>query len=190
MQGFIRKMRTGVLVFLVVVIGGGFSSALPGNGSDSTTHDVNYEVLSFRSISLDDFADVEISYVRQGSKVTELGPTLLYATTWAGDKITASLDSDVADALFLNIIPGTPVAPGGSTPCDTPTGEGIASATLALSTAPVDLITSISDCGLDTTGEWIESDLTFQLDASGATADVDYTGPVTKTVTYTIDAGA
>lgn len=188
MQGFIRKLRTGVLVLAAIVVGGGFASATPGNGNDTASHDVNYEVLSFRSISLDSINDVEIGYVRQGSFEIADGPTLLYATTWAGDKITASIDSNVAEDLYLYVKASTPVVPGGSTPCDSG-GEGAANNSQALDSGPKDLITAISDCGLDTTGGWIESALTFKLDATNATANVNYTGPETKIVTYTIDAG-
>lgn len=187
MQGFIRKFWTGGLVFLTLVLGGGFASAA-GNDPAETFHTVTYEVLSFRAISLSSAAPVAIGYVRQGSEVVEVGPTLRYATTWAGDQITAVLDSDVAPALNLWIKASTPVAPLGPTaPCDAD-GEGTAEGSQALTSTPVTIINSITDCGLDTSPGWIGSLLTFRLDATQATEDEDYTGPEEKTVTYVIDA--
>lgn len=192
MQGFIRKVWTGVLVLLTVVVGGGLASAA-GNDPADTSHTLTYEVLSFRAISLSSTGAVDIGYVRQGSVGTANGPTLLYATTWAGDKITADLssatpgDSDVAGDLVLYISASTPTVSTGVV-CDTG-GIGSPAGSVILDSAGVDLITAISDCGLDTTGAWVESQLRFRLDATAAVADVDYTGAQTKTVTYTIDAG-
>jgi hypothetical protein len=207
MRGFIRKARTGVAVALAVVVGGGFATAA-GYDPASTSHDVTYEVLSFRAISLSSTAPVPIGYVRQGSYQTVSGPSVLYATTWTGDRIVVSLDSDVATDLILRLKPGAPsVAPSYyptpvisgtpspvptqyAVPCD-PGGSGapVSSVPLTAGTAP--LIESITDCGLDTSGAWVTSTTTFTLDATGANdPDTDYTGSTTKTVTYTIEGTA
>lgn len=202
MRGFMRKLCTGGLVFLTIVVGGGFASAVDpdpcaevppaGNCPADTSHTLTYEVLSFRAISLSSTGVVAIGYVRQGSFATKDGPTLLYATTWAGDKITVELssdtpgESDVAGDLVLYISATTPSVSALVT-CDE-NGVGIPGGSVVLDSTATDLITSISDCGLDSANKWVEADIDFRLDATAAIADVDYTGAQTKTVTYTIDA--
>lgn len=204
MGELLRKVRTGVVVLTLMVVGGGFASAA-GYDSDETSHSVTYTVLSFRAIALSDNGPVEIGNVRQGSKETEIGPTLLYATTWLGDTVSVVLDSPMETDLALWLTPGTPsVAPSyyptpivSGTPSPVPTQYAVPCDTIgtqadsvSLSDATQPLITSITDCGLDTSNAWVSVSTSFVLDATNANdGATDYTTSTPKTVYYIIDTG-
>lgn len=194
---FFRKVRTAFVVLAVVIVGGGFASA-----DTSAQHDVTYEILSFRAVSLSSADPVPFGYVRQGQVATTPGPTLLYATTWGNDKIVASLNSDTTYGVILSVTAGSPTAPP-SSPTAAPSDGGPACFGFAGSNAgnafvdvplssstPQAIIDGIQDCGIDAVGYWIQSPLTFTIDASNANNEGLMTaGPQTKTITYTIQAG-
>lgn len=199
MHGVVRKLRVGLAVAMTVVIGGGFATAA-GNDPDEVSHSVQYEIMSFRAISLSSTATVDFGNVRQGHSAIVAGPVLYYATTWASDAITVSINSDTAQDVFLKMSVGEPSGPSSVTPAATADGgpacDGAASdagtplGTVTLSTASVNLISGITDCGIDTFGYWVTTPTTFRVDATGANSDTNYSGVQTKIVTYVIDAGA
>lgn len=202
MRGLLRKMRIGATLLATVVLGGGFATAA-GNAPASTDHDVSYEIMSFRAITLDESnldADGAVAFgnVRQGHSATVQGPKVLYATTWTGDHIVVAIGSNVATDLELRMWADNLTGPTNLTPALTSAGgpectgtPGTADLTVVLTSDVTSLINNISDCGIDTAGYWASADTFFTVDATQANdAMTNYSGPKVKTVTYTIEAAA
>lgn len=211
MQGFLRRLRTGIVVLTTIVVGGGFATAADGSDPASVYHEVKYEIMSFRAIALLCPLDpdsglpdctVEFGNVRQGHEATVEGPVLRYATTWANDVIYVDIDSDTAKDVFLEIYTEAPEGPSSLEPAmtadggpecgtdETPGDPGTdAASPVILDTTSQALITGITDCGIDMTSFWVTAQTHFTVDATLAnTSGVNYSGMQSKTVTYTIDA--
>lgn len=211
LQGLMRRLRVGVAVLTTVVIGGGFATAA-GYDADTAQHQVKYEIMSFRAIALGCPIDpisglpdctVRFGSVRQGHLATADGPVLKYATTWANDVIYVRINSDTAEDVELRISTDAPAGPSSLEPAMTADGgpecgtfaepglpgEPPANPVVLDTTYDNPLITGITDCGIDMTNYWVTAQTHFEVDATLAnTVGVDYTGVITKTVTYTIDA--
>jgi hypothetical protein len=191
-MSLVRSMALCLSVASAVIVGGGFASATTtnGNGSASVQHDIQYEIISQRYIALADTTTVAFGRVRQGHASTLVGPDILYATTWTGDVITLAIDpvSQEGISLFFDVLSITAPSSGGCTEGEPGTDQ--TADPVALTDTAQTVISDITNCGtgMATAEEDIVATTEFTVDATAATADLDYTLPVTTTVTYTIDA--
>lgn len=218
MLTYVRRGALALAVAATVIIGGGFASAgyEEGNTATGDTVDVTYTVVSYRAIELSNSNAVAFGAVRQGSVTAYTGtgtaapPSILYATTWTNDKIEVALNADMANGVKLYLKAGSvTVPPLDACPSGGSGGSPVtASITLASSAQPI--IQSISNCGQAadvtyptvvsgtvaytanvTASTWISAPTLWSLDTinandtGGTLAD-----PVSKTVTFTIKAGA
>lgn len=217
MVRYMKRGTMGLALMGLVVIGGGFASAEYGQGSATAgdTVTVSYTVVSYRAIELSTDNPVAFGAVRQGGTAEQDGPEILYATTWTGDKIVASIDTATMGGISLYLYataitepdPAASACPAGGT-------GGTLAPVVTMNPTPTAVITGISNCGQAATvtyptgstsasptysanvapspQTWIVAGTHFTLDTAGTTASpsADYTVPVSKTVTFTIKAGA
>lgn len=208
-----RDLVVSAALGLALVLGGGFANATPGNAPAATSHVLKFTLASFRAIALSpsdsydfDSDSYPFGYVRQGTWVLLEGPEIRYATTWAADRIYATITPASLPGIRFSVQVGSVDEPfdGG---CGTATGSagviepgatytGDARDGVALEPFPVvaDLITEIYDCGAGDLMEMNRNDNMYAstylgVDASAASLDLDYTAKVTATVEYTIDQG-
>lgn len=178
----------------VQVVGGVSGPTCDTGSPTSACHEVSYEIISARSISLESTDTVDFGRVRQGHAAEEFGPDIYYATTWTGDAITVELseDSQFGISLLFDVLTISP--PSGTVQCE---GEGTDSTDpdpVTLTTSPIPVITNIDSCGDPGASDSVDgatATTLFTVDATEANdIETDYTYPVSTTVTYTIDAGA
>ncbi|MFM8303253.1 MAG: hypothetical protein ACKOA9_02980 [Actinomycetota bacterium] len=146
------------------------------------TQTISYQVVPSRTISVGATTSVNIGEISRTSSKNTAGGTLTYSTDNSSpDKITVGINSQPATGVTLEVSAG---AIGGCTGAgDT---KGIPVSNVDISTAftglgPADLITGIEA----PSGSSCTSALTYSLITDGAATN---TSPVSKTVTYTIQA--
>lgn len=216
MHAYLKRGALTLAIAGVVIIGGGFASAGYGQGSTTAddTVDVSFTIVSYRAIELSGEAVYGFGAVRQGATVPLPGPDILYATTWSGDQIVASIDTPTLSGISLYLAASAPTEPNAEASACAPGGNGgSVVATATLNPTPTPIITGITNCGkaadvIYPTGStlasptyvpnttpnpqtWVVAGTTFTLDTSLASVspNVDYTVPVVKTVTFMIKAG-
>lgn len=149
-----KKAGAVATVTALLVIGGGFASAdyQEGDVAATASATVTYTVASFRALELIG-TTVAFGTIRQGAKVTQAGPTLLYGTTWSGDKISAYLNAAMANNVLLYVLPAAPAMPEDSSACVSPGVTASSTPSLGVqitatsSSAPQPIITGIVNCG-------------------------------------------
>jgi hypothetical protein len=137
--------------------------------SDQASHDVTFEVQAINSISVTGSPSLTIIAANAGSAPTSVTANATYSITTneVGQKVTASLDSDMPSGVTLAVLLGAPA--------------GATATSRDLSTAAADVVTGISTLN--------ESGLSMQYTLS-ATSAAGVVASDSRTVTYTILAGS
>lgn len=153
MKQVFKRAVVGLLLGAIVVLGGGFASAdySDGDKSASASAEVTYTVASFRAIELTN-TKIAFGTVRQGGTSTKAGPTVLYGTTWTGDKISVYLTAAMENGVKLWLVPSAPNSPASLAVGDTCSAAGVTVApsvqvTSTESANPQAVITGITNCG-------------------------------------------
>lgn len=162
--GFMNMSRNIIISGLLVV-----AAAASANAQTTATQSVAYQVDAINQIAVTGTPSLVVNTAVAGSgptSATSTGSTWAVTTNQTGAKITASINTNMTAGLTLSATLG---APAGAT----------SAGAKALSTTPVDLVTSITKLA--------ESGLaiTYTLDATAAAGVTSGT----RTVTYTITGG-
>jgi hypothetical protein len=158
-------------VYLAAIIAAAVSLTAPEAQaqSDVATQTVSFEVQAINSISVSGAPSLTIVAANAGSAPTTVTASASYAITTneVGQKVTASIDSDMPSGVTLSVLLGEPT--------------GASATQQVLSTTAQDVLSGVSTLS--------ESGLSIEYTLS-ATAAAGVVAADSRTVTYTIIAGS
>jgi hypothetical protein len=160
-----KKIHIAALIAAAVSLTAGTTQAQ----SDQASHLVSFEVQAINSISVTGSPSLVISAANAGSAPTSVTANATYSITTneVGQKVTASIDSDMPSGVTLSVLLGAPT--------------GASASSQSLSEIAADVLTGVST--LSEAGLSMEYTLAATAAAGVVAAD-------SRTVTYTILAGS
>lgn len=162
-----------------------FTTALittAGVASAGQTQTISYQVVPSRTISVGATTSLSIGEINRSATKDAEGGTLTYSTDNSSpDKITVGINSAPASGVTLRVSAGAIAGCTGAGDTKGSPGSNVDISTAYTGLSPADLITGIQA----PTGGSCTSTLTYTLITDGAATNAS---PVSKTVTYTIQA--